>query len=123
MAEKQYRTVFGIVQFDPKDGEAAGKPIRNVVIRQVGFQQQAVKVYITIWPSHEDVEVARGDILIVEGSYTRGKGTDKDTGEEIVYHNISASKIGKLGSVSDGKRPETTSDDTDDAPADDDIPF
>lgn len=119
MAEKVYRTVIGVVQFDPQDGEAAGKSIRNIVLRQVGFKEQSVNVYVTVWPSHEDMEIERGDVLIVEGPYNQGKGKTKD-GSPRVYHNISATRIAKLGAAVEGKRPETESDDD---VSDDDIPF
>lgn len=119
----QYRTVMGIVQFDPKPGEAAGKQIRSVVIRQVGFKEQSQKVYITLWPSHDDIEIERGDVLLVEGKYSRGSGTSQ-SGESVTYHNISASRVAKLGAASDGKRPEVANagDEGDDAGGDD-IPF
>lgn len=119
MADKQYRTVIGIVQFDVKDGEAAGKPVRNIVIRQVGFKEQSVNVYVTVWPSHEDIEIERGDVLLVEGTYSQGKGQAQD-GSPRTYHNISATRIAKLGSAVEGKRPEVEGDE---AVADDDIPF
>lgn len=121
MAEKQYRTVIGIVQFDPKDGEAAGKPVRNIVIRQAGFKEQSVNVYVTVWPSHEDIEINRGDVLLVEGTYSQGKGQAQD-GSPRVYHNISATRIAKLGVAVEGRRPEVE-DGGDDEVADDDIPF
>lgn len=121
MAEKQYRTVVGIVQFDPKEGEAAGKPVRNIVIRQVGFKEQAVNAYVTVWPSHADVAIERNDVLIVEGTYSQGKGTTQD-GSPRVYHNISATRIAKLGSAVEGKRPEVEVSD-DDEVSEDDIPF
>lgn len=122
MSEKVYRTCIGIVQFDPKEGEAAGKPIRNIVIRQVGFKEQSVNVYVTVWPSHADVEIARNDVLIVEGSFSQGKGEDKNTGAARVYNNISATRIAKLGSASEGKRIEVEGSSDDDV-ADEDIPF
>lgn len=121
MSEKTYRTVIGVVQFDPKEGEAAGKPVRNIVIRQVGFKEQSVNAYVTVWPSHADIEIERNDVLIVEGTYNQGKGTAQD-GSTRVYHNISATRIGKLGQAVEGKRPEVEGSD-DDAADDSDIPF
>ncbi len=121
MSEKVYRTVIGVVQFDPKEGEASGKSIRNVVIRQVGFKEQSVNVYVTVWPSHADVGIEKNDVLIVEGTYSRGTGQAQD-GSPRVYHNLNATRIAKLGSASEGKRPEVEGS-TDDDVADDDIPF
>jgi hypothetical protein len=120
VSEKQYRTVMGIVQFEPREGEAAGKPIRSVTIRNIGFKEQAVRVYLTVWPSHADVEIKEGDVVLAEGAYTRGSG-EKD-GKSITYHNISVNRLAVLGAINAGKRVETVNDD-DDAGDDDDIPF
>lgn len=121
MSEAQYRTVIGIVQFEPREGEAAGKPIRSVTIREVGFKEQAVRVYLTVWPSHSDVEIKQGDVIIAEGKYTRGSG-EKD-GKSVTYHNISVNRIAVLAAVNAGKQVETVNDGDDDDAGDDDIPF
>lgn len=121
MAEKQYRTVLGIVQFDPRDGEAAGKPVRNIVVRATGFKDQSVKVYATIWPSHRAVDVQRGDVVLMEGTYSQGKGQSKD-GDPITYHNLSVTRLAVLGAASDGERVEVENETGDDT-GDDDIPF
>lgn len=121
MSEKTYRTVAGFVQFDPKEAEAAGKQVRNIVIREVGFAEQSVRVYVTVWPSHADFEIKRGDFLAVEGSYSRGSGRDKDD-NKVTYHNLSASKIAKLGEADEGKRPDVEND-TNDDDVDSDLPF
>lgn len=119
MADKQYRTVTGIVEFPPRDGEAGGKAVRNITISNGGFKEQAIRVYATLWPSHEHVAVEEGDVVTVKGSYAANRKDDK------VYHNISVSAILVHGKVDEGKKAETTNDDdssADDA-ADDDIPF
>lgn len=124
MAEsnKQYRTVVGFVQFPPREGEAGGKPIRNITVRTAGFREQAVRVSATLWPSHENVKVEEGDLVALEGSYTQNKSTNEETGETRTFHNISVSRISVLGQGDAGKRVDTVN--TDDADADDsDIPF
>ena len=121
--DKQYRAVMGIVQFEPREAEANGKDIRNIVIREVGFGEQSVNVSATLWPSHEEVEVNEGDVVLMEGSYTQNK-VAKDDGSKRTYHNLSVSKILVLGSADAGVRIETVNDDGDDDTADDDdIPF
>jgi hypothetical protein len=70
-SDKQYRVVSGIVQFPPRDGEAGGKAVRNISVRQAGFGPTAVTVSATLWPSHADVKVDQGDVVTLEGSYTR----------------------------------------------------
>lgn len=121
MSEKTYRTVLGIVQFEPRDQEAAGKAVRNVTIRNIGFKEQAVRTYLTLWPSHAGVAVKQGDVVIAEGAYSQGKG-EKD-GKPVVYHNISVNRIAVLATVDEGTRVETVNDTTDDDASDDDIPF
>lgn len=116
----QYRTVIGVVQFPPREGEAAGKPVRNIRVNSSGFKEQAVPVSATLWPSHKDFDVAENDVVILEGKYTRSNG-EKD-GEPVTYHNISVARIAKLGVADAGVRPDT--DDNDVAPeSDDEIPF
>jgi hypothetical protein len=119
MAEKQYRTACGIVQFEPREGEAAGKQVRNIVIRQAGFGQNNVKVYATVWPDFEEQPLAQGDIVFVEGSYTQGKGKDPDN--PVVYHNLSVTRLAVLGSASAGKKVEVT--ETVEEVDEDEVPF
>lgn len=114
----EYRCVMGIVQFPPREGEAASKPVRNVRINQIGFKEQAIPVSLTLWPSHKDFEVAENDVIIAEGKYTRTSG-DK------TYHNLSVVRIKNLGAADPGERPDVDENDVQDDPeaADDDIPF
>lgn len=120
-SEKQYRTVIGVVQFDPREGKAGGKDVRNIVVRQAGFGPTAVRVSATLWPSHEHVDVEKGDVVILDGEYTKNDTTN-DEGQKRTYHNLSVNQIAVLGSVDLGSRTgvENAPDDDDD---DDDIPF
>lgn len=115
-----YRTVIGIVQFPPRDGEAADKPVRNIVVNSVGFKEQAVRVSATLWPSHKDVAVEENDVVIMEGKYSKTNKT-KD-GEPITYHNLSVARIAVIGKADPGEQAPV--DDNDVEPdADEDIPF
>jgi hypothetical protein len=113
----EYRCVMGIVQFPPREGEASGKPVRNVRINQIGFKEQAIPVSLTLWPSHKDFEVEENDVIIAEGKYERNAGGDK------VYHNLSVIRIAKLGVADPGERPDVDSNDVPADAGDDDIPF
>lgn len=116
----KYRTVIGIVQFPPRDGEAADKPVRNIVVNSVGFKEQAVRVSATLWPSHKDVAVDENDVVIMEGKYSMTNKT-KD-GEPVTYHNLSVARIAVIGKADPGKQPDV--DDNDVASeSDDEIPF
>ena len=122
MADKVYRTFHGIVQFDPRDGQAAGQDVRNIALRAAGLKEQAIMVSATLWPSHDHIKVEKGDLVTVEGSYQQNKGTNKN-GDQVVYHNLSVIAISVNGSKPDyGVKPETSNavadedDDTDDIP-------
>ena len=121
---KQYRVFTGIVQWDPRDGEAAGKKVRNATIRSAGLKEQSVLVSLTLWPSHAGVEIKQGDVVTAEGVFTRSTSTGSD-GESRTYNNLSVSRLLKHGSADAGVRddaPTTTSDDEPDD-EDDDIPY
>lgn len=120
-AEKQYRTVTGIVQFDPKEAKAGGKDVRNIVVRQAGFGPTAVRVSATIWPSHAHVAVEKGDVVMLDGAYTKNKVAGDD-GEERVYHNLSVNQLAVLGKADLGKQVDVENASSDDED-DDDIPF
>ena len=117
-----YRSFAGFVKFDPRDGDAAGKPIRSIVLRQTGVKDQAIDVRCTLWPSHEHVDVAQGDFIAVEGKFSVNKTKDKE-GQPITYFNLSVSNIVKLGEGDRGERTgvanarvENDADDSDDLP-------
>lgn len=116
----EYRTVVGIVQFPPREGEAAGKPVRNILVNSAGFGPYAVRVSATLWPSHKDVAVEENDIVILEGKYTKSSG-EKD-GQPITYHNLSVARIATLGKADPGTKPDTDSNDVPEE-ADGEIPF
>ena len=107
-----YRSFIGFVKFEPREGEAGGKPIRSFVIREVGVKDQAIDVRATLWPSHDHVELDQGTLVAVEGKFSVNK-TEKD-GEKVVYHNLSVSNIVVLGEGDRGTRAESTDDDVDD---------
>jgi hypothetical protein len=116
-----YRTVIGIVQFPPREGEAAGKSVRNIVVNSAGFGPYAVRVSATLWPSHADFDVAENDAVLLEGKYSK-TDSNKD-GQSVTYHNLSVVRAKNLGPVDAGKKPDTDSNDVPDETPDDDIPF
>lgn len=117
----QYRTIVGIVQFPPREGEAADKPVRNIRVNNAGFGPTAVPVSATLWPSHKDFEVEENDIVVLEGKYTKSSGKNKD-GDPVTYHNISVARIGKIGKADPGTKPEVDDNDTT-AEEQEEIPF
>lgn len=120
MSENKYRTIIGIVQFPPREGEAAEKPVRNIRVNSAGFGPTAVPVSATLWPSHKAFEVKENDIVVLEGKYTKSNGKDKND-NPVTYHNISVARIGKIGEADPGEKPDV--DDNDVTADDEDIPF
>ena len=116
----QFRTVTGIIQFPPKDGNAGVKPVRNIAVRQTGFKDQGVRVSATLWPSHAHVAVEEGDVVMLDGKYSQNKTTGED-GTTRVFHNLSVTRIAVLGKSDAGTKAETVN--SQDDAADDDIPF
>lgn len=96
-----YRTIFGTVSFDPREGNAAGKPIRNISIQQAGTKDQAIQWSATLWPDHAHVEVNKGDVVVVNGKANQTSGVDKE-GNPRVYFNLSVSGIAVLGQLDTG---------------------
>jgi len=109
MAESQYRTIFGVVQFDPQERQANGKDVLSVTIRAAGVKDQSRLVSCTLWPSHKALfgSIAKGDAVVVEGKYAVNNGTDGD-GNPKQYHNLSVAGILKLGSLDTGEETERT---------------
>lgn len=112
-----YRSFLGFVKFDPRDGDAGGKPIRSFTFRALGVKEQALDIRATLWPSHEHIDIEQGSLVAVEGKFTVNK-TKKD-GEPVTYHNLSVSQIVVLGEGDRGVREETVNTDSDDADDDD----
>ncbi len=121
---KQYRVFTGIAQWDPREGEAAGKKVRNVTIRAAGVKEQSILVSLTLWPSHAHVDIAQGDAVVVEGVFTRSTSPD-DQGNTRTYNNLSVSRLLKLGAADAGKRDDAPAevDEPDETDEDDDIPY
>jgi hypothetical protein len=123
-SDKVYRTVIGVVEFEPNESTTkAGQDIRNILVSQTGFKESAIKVSATLWDSFAHVEVAKGDVVVLKGSFERNTGTNK-AGDKVVYNNLSVSSILVLGSMDEGVRDEDgerrTSTPVED---DDDIPY
>jgi single-stranded DNA-binding protein len=75
-----------------------------------------------LWPSHAHVAVAEGDLVFVEGKFTRAKGESKDGTTPVTYNNLSVSDFINLGSA-DGGKDEREAASNAAVEDDDDIPF
>ena len=123
MADKQYRSFIGAVQFDPRDAEAGGKNVKQVVIAATGVKEQNIRVTLTLWPSHAAAaaKVKKGDLVFAEGVFTRNTSNDSD-GNAKVYNNLSVARFLNLGSVDSGVREDVQVENAVDED-EDDIPY
>lgn len=114
-ASGEWRTLFGVVQFDPTERDANGKDVLSVTIRTTGVKEQSLQVSCTLWPSHSHLfgSIEKGQAVVVEGKFSVNKGTDKE-GNPKTYFNMSVARILVLGSLDPGEEVETTSSDSDD---------
>lgn len=66
MADKQYATAVGFVQFDVTEREANGQTVRDATIRTPGTDGSLIR--ITLWPDFDEAGVEKGDFIAVDGS-------------------------------------------------------
>ena len=111
----EYRTITGFVQFPPREGEAASKPVRNIVVNNVDYKRYSA----TLWPSHAGFAVEEGDLVVLEGKYTTSPN-NKDGG---VYNNLSVIRAKNLGAGDEGKEVAVEENAVAGAEAGSDIPF
>lgn len=104
MADNQYATVHGFVQFPVDERETSGgQKVRDVTIRTPGSEGSLVR--ITLWPELADFEVEKDDFIAVDGKLDVNQSTGKD-GTLRTYINVSASTIATLGKGTRGRRDE-----------------
>jgi hypothetical protein len=110
-----------MIQFDPREGNAGGKDVRNITIRTTGMKEQSIKVGATLWPSHAHIPVAKGDLVWMEGKFSQTQG--ENNGAPVTYNNLSVSAIKNFGQADSGRREEDTASSAAADIPDDDIPF
>ena len=126
-SDKQYIGISGFIAFPPDDDEVDGEDVRRMKV------QDGKRLYsVTVWASHEHVDLAEGDYVAIQGAYKETEG------DETTYYNVSAGKLVVLGqdegerkssrkssgSSSKGKgrgRPAPVEDDDDEDDEDDDF--
>ena len=88
----EYVTIAGIVQFDPRVRQAGDKEVRDVLVRAIGSNKN---FSVTVWPEKAGIPINKGDFLVADGKYTSSVGQNKQ-GEQVTYHNLSATTIIRL---------------------------
>lgn len=92
MADSQYVSANGFVQFDPVEREANGQNIVDYTIKTPGTD--GVLVRVTVWPELQGDKIEKGDFLAVDGKLTIGSYV-KD-GESRQSIQISATQLAVL---------------------------
>lgn len=86
LSDKQYETVRGIVQFDPRVREANGKTVTDIAIRDRGTGGVSKLINITIWPEFQlSAPIKKGDFIAADGSIEARtfQGQDGGTRESL----------------------------------------
>ena len=82
-----YKAFAGVVMFNPKEETTkSGNNIRRILVKLVNSATDT-QLGVTLWDNFEDVEVASGDFVVIEGKYEMVEKESK------VYHNMSCSSI------------------------------
>lgn len=99
---KDYKTVVGFIQFDVEGRTVAEKAVRSFTVRSAGGTGGLVS--LTVWPSHADVPLEKGDLVIAEGSFSQ---TTKDTENgPRTYNNLSVINLVRFPG-NRGTKPDT----------------
>lgn len=101
-----YRTVSGFVYAGPYDRSAGSKKVRDVyvsvpspLVNEKGevTSQQDTKVRVTIWDSHDAVEVVEGDYIVANGKFEIYDGQNQQ-GDNVRSYSLSANRLRNFGS-------------------------
>ena len=85
MADSQYASQSGFVQFDVTEREANGQTVRDATIRTPGTE--GVLIRITLWPDFDEANVQKGDFIAVDGKVEVREVEGK------TYINMNANKL------------------------------
>lgn len=93
MADTQYVSAVGFVQFDPRERDANGQTVVDYTIRTPGTE--GILVRVTVWPELQGDEINKGDFLAVDGKLSIGsyKGQDGAMRQSV---QITASQLAVL---------------------------
>lgn len=88
MADRQYATALGFVQFDVDERDVNGQVVRDVTIRTPGTAPDGGKLLrVTLWPEFAAESVEKGDFIAVDGTVDVRQVGDK------TYVNMNASSL------------------------------
>ena len=116
MADSDFKTVVGSVEFEPETRQVAGKEVLDVTIRSTSGS----KIRATIWPNLKAYfdKIHKDDLVAFRGKGT--KNTVDGNDGPITYNNLSVTSLRLLGTFDSGEQPER---DNAQLTADDELPF
>ena len=94
MADNQYVSVAGFVQFDPNERDANGKTVTEFFIKTLGGDSKNIRV--TLWPETKAEAPEKGDFVAVDGKYSTSTYQGQD-GSQRTSYQVSAVYYAKLG--------------------------
>lgn len=94
MADNQYISVAGFVQFDPTERDANGKTVKEFFIKTLGGEAKNIRV--TLWPETKAEAPEKGDFVAVDGKYSTSTYQAQD-GSQRTSYQVSAVYYAKLG--------------------------
>lgn len=100
MADSDYVSVAGFVQFDPNEKEANGKTVTEFFVKTLGGDGKNVRV--TLWPEIEAEAPAKGDFVAVDGKFSTSTYQGQD-GTKKTSYQISAIYFVNLGKAAPRK--------------------
>lgn len=117
-------TAVGFVQFDPRDRDANGKQITELVIKTPGGGDHGGKqIRVTVWPEHLlDEKVEKGDFIAVDGKFTTSSYQDAN-GVARTGLQISASTLVVLKPVPRKEREVVRASESNPKDGDPKVPF
>jgi len=96
MAEAQYVSAEGFIQFPPQERDANGQKVVDVTLKTPGTD--GILIRVTVWPELQSVELEKGDWIAVDGKLNIGSfvGKDKVARQSV---QISASSLAVVKGV------------------------
>lgn len=92
-----YRTVQGFVYAGPFEEDVNGKKVRKFMVSMPQQNAEDLKVKVTVWESHRNVNVNIGDWIVCNGKFEIYEGQSKASGEFVTNYSISANTFAVLG--------------------------
>lgn len=101
MAEAQYASAEGFVQFEPVEREANSQTVMDYTIKTPGTD--GVLIRVTVWPELQGADIQKGDWIAVDGKLNIGSFTGRD-GETRQSIQISATALAVVKAVPRAER-------------------